>query len=72
MGKRVKITMPRNRKRFEECLINTFLAGCCHGYSIEHTLNVNEQEMVGALAWVGKITQEEAAERMEKIQNESD
>lgn len=62
-----KIAMPRNRKRFEECLINTFIAGCNHGYCVEHTRNVCEQEMLGALVWVGKITQEEADERMEEI-----
>lgn len=62
-----KIAMPRNRKRFEECLINTFIAGCNHGYAVEHTLDVNEQEMIGALAWIGKITSEEADEMIAEI-----
>ena len=69
MGK--KIPMPRNRQRFEECLINAFLAGCNHGYVVEHTLEVREQEMLGALEWIGRITHEEAAERMLKIWEKS-
>ena len=64
---RKKIPMPRNRERFEECLINTFIAGCNHGYAVEHTYGVAEQEMIGALAWIGKITQEEASKRMNEI-----
>lgn len=67
-----KIPMPRNRKRFEECLINTFIAGCNHGYSVEHTRKVSEQEMIGALAWIGEITQEEANARMEEIWGETE
>lgn len=62
-----KFAMPRNRKRFEECLINTFIAGCNHGYVVEHTHAVYEQEMIGALAWIGRITQEEADKKMEEI-----
>lgn len=65
MGK--KIIMPRSRERLEELLINTFIAGCNHGYAVEHTRCKDEQEMIGALAWIGRITQQEANERMEKI-----
>ena len=62
-----KISMPKTRQRFEECLINTFLAGCTHGYAVEQTKNVREQEMLGALAWIGRITTKEANGRMEKL-----
>ena len=64
MAKKIKV--PKTRKRLDELLINTFIAGCNHGYSVEHTRNVAEQELTGALAWIGEITQEEASERMEK------
>lgn len=62
-----KIKMPRSRKRFDEILINTFIAGCNHGYVVEHTESVREQEMIGALAWIGEITAEEAWAKMQAI-----
>ena len=62
-----KVKMPRNRAELEELLKNTFLAGCCHGYAIEHTGNVSKQENAGASWWVGEITYEEC----EKIMNKS-
>ena len=63
-----KIKMPRTRAGFEELLINTFIAGCTHGYAVEHTGNVYEQEHAGALFWIGKISYEECQDIMEKNQ----
>ena len=58
--------MPKTRAELERLLINTFLAGCNHGYAVEHTGNVSEQENAGALQWIGKITDEECQEIMNK------
>lgn len=69
MSKRRKLTMPRNRAQFEQAIINAFLAGCTHGYSVIHEKNVYEQEMTGALAWVGRITREEEAKTLEKLRD---
>ena len=65
-NKREKIKMPKTRDEFEERLINAFMAGCTHGYAVEHTGDVFEQEKAGALYWVGKISYEELTEIMEK------
>lgn len=62
----MKTRMARTRAEFEECLINAFIAGCTHGYGVEHTENVYEQEMAGALLYVGRITKEEYEATMQK------
>lgn len=59
-----KIAMPRTRAQFDEQIINAFIAGCEHGYDVEHTHNKWEQEMIGALAFIGRISREEASRRM--------
>ena len=64
-----KLSMPKTRKAFETAVINAFLAGCSHGYAVEHTVNVSEQEMLGALAWIGEITYEEALRKIEELRN---
>lgn len=66
-----KLVMPRNRKRFDECIINTFIAGCQFGYAVMHTHKMQEQEMLGALAWLGEITTEEANEKLLEIWGET-
>ena len=58
--------MPQNRAELEILLINTFMAGCTHGYAVEHTGNVLEQEEAGALWWIGKISYEECKKILQK------
>lgn len=65
-----KLKMPKTRAEFESCIINAFMAGCQHGYGVEHGVNVYEQEMLGAENWVGRISDEEFYERWEKLKNE--
>ena len=62
--------MPKTRAEFESAIINAFMAGCNHGYGVEHTVNVYEQEILGAEHWVGRISKEEMYERWEKLKNE--
>ena len=64
MVKRAKMRMPKNRAEFEQTLINTFMAGCTHAYGVEHTIDIYGQEMLGALLWVGRITEEEYNKKM--------
>lgn len=63
-----KVRMPRTRAEFEEQLVNAFMAGCVHGYAVEHTQDMHEQEMAGALRYIGKITKEEFDKRMNEYQ----
>lgn len=65
-----KLKMPKTRAEFELYIINAFIAGCQYGYGVEHTVNVYEQEMLGAENWVGRISDEEFYERWEKLKNE--
>ena len=67
-----KRKMPRTRAEFESVLICAFMAGCNHGYGVEHNFNVYEQEMLGAENWVGRIPDEEFYERWEKLKNISE
>jgi hypothetical protein len=62
-----KIKMPKTKAQFEAVLINTFLAGCNHGYGVDHSVNVYEQEVLGAEYWVGRISKEELYERWDKL-----
>lgn len=67
MAKRQKIASPKNRKDFEESIRNAFLAGCAHGYSIEHTVDMQKQETLGANLYLGKITQEEFEKEINEL-----
>ena len=62
-----KIRMPKTRKEFEDSLINAFKAGCNHGYVVEHTNSVPEQEQLGAEHWIGKISSEEFYARWDEL-----
>lgn len=62
-----KITMPKNRKDFIEKLKLAFKAGCEWAGGIEHSLDVIEQQELGASAWVGEITFEQANVEQQKI-----
>ena len=53
------IRPPKTIEEYETHLINAFMAGCEHGYCIDHTQNVSEQEVLGALRWIGKISDDE-------------
>mgnify|MGYP003297116915 CR=1 FL=1 len=64
-----KRKMPKTRAEFEETLINTFIAGCIHGYGVEHSQNVYEQERTGALLWIGRISKEEYDRKMDELLN---
>lgn len=59
--------MPRTKAEFEEILITTFEAGCNHGYGVEHTQNVSEQERLGAEHWIGRISDEEFKNRWNEL-----
>lgn len=52
-GERQRL-LPKTIEEYETYLINAFMAGCEHGYCIEHTQDVSEQERLGALRWIGK------------------
>ena len=62
-----KRTMPKNKRHFETCLESAFLAGCSWGYAVEHTQNITEQEQVGADCYLGRISSEEANNKMEAL-----
>lgn len=62
-----KIKMPKTRAEFESCLISAFLAGCNHGYGIDHERNVTEQEMLGAEHWINGMFDEEFYERWDEL-----
>lgn len=62
-----KYRMPRNRAEFERYITYAFIAGCNHGYAIEHSNNVCEQEKLGAEYWLGKISDEEFEKRWDEL-----
>lgn len=62
-----KIKMPKTRMELEDILMRTFEAGCNHGYGIEHSINVSEQERLGAEHWIGKISDEEFYRRWDEL-----
>ena len=64
---RKKIKMPKTRKEFEDFLINAFMAGCNHGYGVEHTTNVTKQEQLGAEHWIGRISNEDFYNRWDEL-----
>lgn len=53
MVKKQKIASPKNRKDFEKAIRDAFLAGCVHGYSVEHTIDMEKQETLGAKLYLG-------------------
>lgn len=62
-----KHLMPKNKRQFEACLENAFLAGCSWGYVVEHTNKISEQEQLGADQYLGRISGEEASAKLEAI-----
>lgn len=66
MDKR-KVTMPKNKSELIAMLGQAFKAGCEWGFWIEHTVDIAYQEDLGAKWWVGELSQEEAADKMNKF-----
>ena len=62
-----KLKMPKNRAEFEKYIELAFIAGCNHGYAVEHTANLVEQEKLGALHYLHKIPEEEYVKKMEEL-----
>lgn len=71
MTKQRKIRMPRNKADFMLNIYHAFLAGCNYGYGVEHTKSVREQEELGALAYIGEISNSELQERLEILLEDS-
>ena len=44
--------MPKRKADFEQAIILAFIAGCDHGFCIRHEVDINEQEMIGALKYI--------------------
>ena len=59
--------MPKTREDYETDIKNAFLAGCHHGYGVEHSVNVDEQELLGAEHWIGKISDEEFYRKWDEL-----
>ena len=59
-----KHRMPKTRAEFEEALIYAFQEGCVFGYGVEHTVDMNEQEKLGAEHYVGRMSDEEYDDRI--------
>lgn len=72
MTMRSRHRMPKNKKQFETCLENAFLAGCSWGYGVEHTKHIAEQEQLGADAYLGRISIDEAGAKIEKLWESED
>lgn len=70
MGSRFK-RLPEDIDDLNRMLMNAFKAGCNHGYCVEHTLDVVEQEELGAKCYVGLISEDEMYEEWERIRLES-
>ncbi len=62
-----QIRPPKTIEEYETHLINAFMAGCEHGYCIDHTQNVSEQERLGAMRWIGKISVEEFYKKWDEL-----
>lgn len=67
MKKQFKI--PKNKKELYGIISNAFLAGCTWGYGVDHGHDICEQEQLGVDQYLGKMTLEEAQEKMLKIWN---
>ena len=61
--------MPKNKKEFLTMMEHAFLAGCTWGYGADHGQDMSEQEQLGVAQYLGKITPEEAREKMLEIWN---
>ena len=68
--KKRKIRMPRTRAEFEALIMNAFIAGCQFGYGNVHTHDLQGQEELGAMCWVGKISEEELEMELDKIRSQ--
>ena len=64
----MKHKMPKNKKHFELCLENAFLAGCTWGYCVEHTQHILEQEQLGVDLYLDRISEEDAYQKLYKLQ----
>lgn len=64
--------MPKNKKQLETCLESAFLAGCSWGYGVEHTKHIAEQEQLGVDVYLGRISMDEAYEKIEKLLESED
>lgn len=64
------VTMPKRKEHYIDLLKRAFIAGCNFGYSVRLDHKVNEQENLGAQAWVGEISDDELYKRLEEIVNE--
>lgn len=62
-----KIKMPKNRKEFEQALMDAFEAGCSYGYGVEHTANIELQEKIGAEHYIGKISTDKKDNKLLQI-----
>lgn len=59
-----RITMPKTKGEYIEHLKIAFYAGCNFGYGVVHDLDITDQEELGAMWWVGEITEDELRERI--------
>lgn len=59
--------LPKTAEEHEMHSMHAFMAGCEHGYGIEHTQNVLEQERLKVLRWVGKISDEELYKKWDEL-----
>lgn len=64
-----KRKMPKNKAEYQEALKLAFRAGCNWGYGVEHDGDLDFQENLGAMAYVGEITEDDAINRMLAYQN---
>lgn len=62
--------LPEDIEDLNRMLMNAFRAGCNHGYCVEHTVNVVEQEILGAENYIGLIPDDEFYEKWEKLKLE--
>ena len=67
MMRNKKQRMPRTRSEFDSALMHAFIAGCNHGYTVEHSCNVSEQERLGAEHWVGQISDEKFYKKWDEL-----
>lgn len=65
-----KYRMPKTKAEFEKALATAFIAGCHHGYGVEHTANVHEQEQLGAERFLGRVSDEEFYKQWDILKTE--
>lgn len=64
----VAVSFNENQAKYIEQLQTTaFVAGCNWGYGVDLSEHVSEQELLGAQAYLGKITEEEALHRRKEL-----